>query len=130
MTLTLPPALRPGDTVSLVAPAGPIDPVALELAVRVLERRGLKTKTYRDVTSRLDYLAGADDHRAAEMNAALVDPDTRAVLPIRGGYGVVRILDQLDYAALSSRPKFDLRFQRHHGAACGRASACRRGNVS
>ena len=103
--LALPPAVSVGDTISLVAPAGPIDPAALVRAIGVLEQRGLATKTYRDVTTQSGYLAGSDLARIDEFNAAIRDPETSAILPIRGGYGLARIVDRLDYATLARRPK-------------------------
>ncbi|WP_197528487.1 S66 peptidase family protein [Aeoliella mucimassa] len=97
--------LSAGDAISIIAPAGPINPDALERAVAILHARGLRTKTYRDLTSRYKYLAGTDRDRAAEFNAAIHDPETKAILPVRGGYGVVRILEHLDLGALANTPK-------------------------
>lgn len=104
--LTPPPQLQPGDAISLVAPSGPVDQAALARAIAVLEHRGFRCKTYGDLTRRQGYLAGSDDDRAAEFNAALNDPETKAVLPVRGGYGVSRILDKVDFRALKDRPKW------------------------
>ena len=51
------------------------------------------------------YLAGTDDQRLADLNGALRDPSIDAVWCIRGGYGVTRILDRVDFEALASRPR-------------------------
>jgi muramoyltetrapeptide carboxypeptidase len=52
-----------------------------------------------------DHLAGSDEQRAADVNVALRDPAIRGVFALRGGYGTMRILDRLDYAAFSADPK-------------------------
>ncbi|MGI9455927.1 MAG: S66 peptidase family protein [Aeoliella sp.] len=103
--LQAPPLLKPGDAISLIAPSGPVDEHALERAIVELERRGYRCKTHGDLTRRNGYLAGTDDERAAEFNAAVNDPETCALLPVRGGYGASRILDRLDYQALARYPK-------------------------
>jgi len=58
-----------------------------------------------DVTRRAGYLAGSDERRADELNGLIADPDVRAVLCARGGYGIMRILDRLDADALRRDPK-------------------------
>jgi muramoyltetrapeptide carboxypeptidase len=58
-----------------------------------------------DVTRATGYLAGSDERRADELNRLIADPDVRAVLLARGGYGILRILDQLDADALRRDPK-------------------------
>lgn len=103
--LFLPPPISPGDTLGLVAPAGPVDPASLTRAIDVLEAAGFAVKTYRPLDARVDYLAGTDEQRAAELNAALADTETTALLPIRGGYGVTRILHHVDFSPLKMRPK-------------------------
>jgi muramoyltetrapeptide carboxypeptidase len=57
------------------------------------------------VRDRLGYLAGTDADRLADLNAALRNPAIDAVWCIRGGYGMTRILDEVDFAALSKQPK-------------------------
>jgi muramoyltetrapeptide carboxypeptidase len=100
-----PRALRPGDTIALVAPAGPIDmPPLLEYA-RQLEKAGFKVDIADNIKRRNGYLAGTDDERAAELNRAIRDPNIKAIFACRGGYGLTRIIDRLDYAALRKSPK-------------------------
>lgn len=103
--LTPPPALRLGDAVSLVAPASGPDPTVYSAAVQELRSWGYEPRTYRDITRCERYLAGPDDDRAAELNEAFADPETKAVIAVRGGYGVMRILDRVDFDRLSARPK-------------------------
>ena len=100
-----PRGLKPGDTIMFVAPAAPVEmPAVLEYA-RSLEKAGYKVVIPKGINRKSGYLAGADDERAAELNAAICDPKVRAIFPLRGGYGLTRILDRLDYAALRRDPK-------------------------
>jgi muramoyltetrapeptide carboxypeptidase len=101
-----PPALRPGDTIAFVAPAGPAQSAAplREYASR-LGKAGYKVVIPDGIARRSGFLAGTDDERAAELNAAIRDPKVRAIFPVRGGYGLTRILDRIDYAALRKDPK-------------------------
>jgi len=92
--MLLPDALRPADPVSVVAPAGPFDRAAFERGLALISAR------YRPVFdeslfSAERYLAGPDERRLAELQAALASPETRAVFCARGGYGAMRLLARL-----------------------------------
>ncbi|GLW73890.1 putative carboxypeptidase [Kitasatospora phosalacinea] len=98
-----PPALRPGDAVAVVAPAGPVEPEQLAHGVEVLESWGLRVSVAPHVTaSHLGHLAGRDADRAADLQAAWTDPGIAAVLCARGGYGCQRTADLLDWRALAA----------------------------
>ncbi|RKE23703.1 LD-carboxypeptidase [Streptomyces sp. TLI_171] len=98
-----PPALRPGDTVAVVAPAGPVEPQRLAHGVRVLESWGLQVSVTPHATaSHLGHLAGRDADRAADLQAAWTDPRIAAVLCARGGYGCQRTADLLDWRAMAA----------------------------
>ena len=101
-----PPALKPGDTIAIVAPAGPVElPPLREYAAR-LERAGYRVIIPEGIGHRRSgYLAGTDEERAAELNRMIRDPAVRAIFPARGGFGLTRILDRIDYAALRKDPK-------------------------
>jgi muramoyltetrapeptide carboxypeptidase len=96
----VPSPLRPGDTVAVVAPCGPVDSGRLARGVRALEGLGLKVITGAHVLDRDRYLAGSDADRAADLCEAWCDPEVTAVFCARGGYGATRILDLLDWNAL------------------------------
>jgi muramoyltetrapeptide carboxypeptidase len=110
MTPSLPAALRPGDTIGIVAPAGVVDRTKLERAVQRLTDRGFRTKTYRDLFETRGYLAGSDAARIAELHAAFADEECRAVFPARGGCGCIRIVGQLDFDLVRAHPKIFLGF--------------------
>lgn len=58
-----------------------------------------------NIATRERYLAGSDETRVAALNAFLASPDIDAVLFSRGGYGAMRLLQRLDYAAMAARPR-------------------------
>jgi muramoyltetrapeptide carboxypeptidase len=105
-----PPALRRGDTVMLVAPAGVADKEKVAHCVRQLEKRGFTVRIPKSLYRKDGYLAGTDEERADELNAAIRDPKVRAIFPCRGGYGLTRILDHIDYSALRKDPKIIIGF--------------------
>jgi muramoyltetrapeptide carboxypeptidase len=102
-TLLRPPRLRPGDTVAVVTPAGPVDGGRLAAGVEVLRGWGLHVRLPTEPEQgRLPWLAGSDEVRASEFTRAWTDLDVRAVWTSRGGYGTQRLLDLLDWATLAS----------------------------
>ena len=100
------PLIRTDARVALVAPAGPLaGEKDLERAKENVRSFGWVPVVGANVLARTGYLAGADDARLADLNQALADDAIDAVWCIRGGYGVMRILETIDYAALRRRPK-------------------------
>lgn len=95
-----PRRLSPGDRVAVVAPSGPLDEERLRRGCRVLESWGLEVVTGPHVLDRDRHLAGADADRAADLQAAWLDPSVRAVFCARGGSGATRLLDLLDWDAM------------------------------
>lgn len=102
----LPSALKPGDTVALVAPSAAIDdPFSLQLAQEAMEALGLRVKRGEHVASRRGHLAGADADRAGDLNAMFADTTVKAIVCARGGAGAARLLPLLDYAMIRRNPK-------------------------
>jgi muramoyltetrapeptide carboxypeptidase len=99
----LPPRVRPGDTVAIVAPAGPVKPERLRAGLAMLGDR-YRLRIAGDIERATAFLAGDDARRADELNAALRDPDVRGIIAARGGYGIMRILERLDADALRRDP--------------------------
>lgn len=105
--LVRPNRLRPGDRVAIVAPSGPVPPQRLAAGTAILEGWGLGVEVaphVLDTHAELDYLAGVDADRAADLMRAWLDPEISAVLCARGGYGAQRMIDLLDWSALRAAP--------------------------
>ncbi|RMO58922.1 Muramoyltetrapeptide carboxypeptidase [Pseudomonas amygdali pv. eriobotryae] len=100
-----PKVLRAGDAVALVSPAGPVDPGKIDAAVEVLKGWGLRPRVYPHALGKYSFYSGTDEERLADLNAALADPEIRAVICNRGGYGVQRIVQQVDMDAVRRAPK-------------------------
>ncbi len=101
--------MRRGDTLGIVAPAGPANADRLarglaRLGDAFVLRMGPSLTAPRSADTP-SYLAADDDIRVAEFNAMLADPDVRGILLARGGYGLMRILPKLDADALRRDPK-------------------------
>jgi muramoyltetrapeptide carboxypeptidase len=106
------PRLVPGDTVGVAALSGPPDPDALAAGVRALEGFRYRVRLAPNVLARepLLGLAGAAEERAAGYRALLVDPDVRAIVFARGGYGVASALPYLDAAVAAAHKKIHCGF--------------------
>lgn len=105
--LVRPPRLRPGDRVAVVSPSGPVPKDRLDAGCAVLRDWGLDVVLaphVTDVHDRFGYLAGNDADRAADLQQAWLDPDVHGVLCARGGYGVQRMVDLLDWPAMRAVP--------------------------
>ena len=101
-----PSRLHRGDAVSLVAPSGSASgPERVEASIRALESLGLRVKASPHCADAYGYLAGEDAVRARELESAFQDPETSAVICLKGGYGTPRILDRLDYSIIANHPK-------------------------
>ena len=103
--MILPPCIRPGDTVGIVAPSGPLEPERLAPAVSYLTSRGYRVLEGVSIHARDRYLAGTDAERASDLMRMFETPEVRAVFVARGGYGSGRLLDRLDYGLIADNPK-------------------------
>jgi muramoyltetrapeptide carboxypeptidase len=101
-----PPALGPGATLGVVAPASPLyNRGDILRATAVLEGLGFQLELGPHIRDRHGYLAGDDAARAADLLSVWCDPAVDGVICLRGGYGSARIVDHLDMQALAARPK-------------------------
>lgn len=109
-SIVKPKALQRGDTIGVVVPAGPVNRERIDRALARIGERGFHTKTYGDIYRSRGYLAGDDTTRATELMEAFADPETTAVWCARGGYGVMRLLDRLDFDIIRQNPKIFVGF--------------------
>jgi muramoyltetrapeptide carboxypeptidase len=108
MEVRHPRALRRGDRVAVLAPASPLAAgreADLERGLERLRSWGLRPVLAEHARRRSGYLAGTDEERVRDLQAALDDPQVRGIFCVRGGYGVTRILDRIDFGALRKDPK-------------------------
>jgi muramoyltetrapeptide carboxypeptidase len=101
-----PPRLRAGSRVALVAPAGPVQDGRIELALQRCARLQLEPVIGASAGGRFgSYLAGSDEDRLRDLQAAFDDESYAAVWALRGGYGTMRLLAQLDLGRVAQQPK-------------------------
>jgi muramoyltetrapeptide carboxypeptidase len=105
-----PPALRPGDTIGVVAPGAAVDREFLERGVGALNSMGFRVKVSNHALDRDRILAGTDHDRATELATFFRDPEVKAIFGARGGYGYGRLLPLLDFGAIARTPKIFLGF--------------------
>ncbi len=100
-----PARLRTHDRIAVAAPAGAFDPEALARGIGRLRALGFDVTHRPDIGERMRYLAGSDERRAAELRAYLVDPEIRAIVCARGGYGTARALEHVGSPGEVATPK-------------------------
>lgn len=105
-----PRPLKKGDKISICSPAGRIKPEVVEPAAEVLRQHGWRVEIMPHVFGQYGSFSGTPDERFADIRAAFEDPDTRAILCSRGGYGLVHIMDRLNRLPLENDPKWVMGF--------------------
>lgn len=103
--MLVPTPLRAGDLVAVVAPASPFPREELLRGLAWLRTR-YRLRVRPGLFARDAYLAGDDARREAELAAALSDPDVKAIVAARGGYGITRLLETAPLRSLAARPRW------------------------
>lgn len=101
-----PPRLQKGDLIALASPARSISRTELQTAVDIIEKRGYRLRIDREATAVHHQFAGNDHIRTSHFQKLLDQPEVKAILCTRGGYGSLRIIDKLDFSAFRRRPKW------------------------
>jgi len=100
-----PPALRPGETVGIVAPASNIKREDLDAGCEALRRAGYRPFYFDSILEQDLYFAGSVDRRARELEEMFVRDDVSAIVCARGGYGANYLLPELDLEKIKAHPK-------------------------
>ena len=101
-----PPYLQKGDTVAIVSPAKKITPREIQFAIQFLESFGLEVALGRNIHNSWNRFSGTDEERPADFQWALDSNEVKAIFCSRGGYGSVRIIDQIDFGKFKVNPKW------------------------
>ena len=106
-----PPTLKKGDTIGMVCPAGFMAPERFQACVEQLHQWGYRVKLGKTMFSSSEtYFSGTDEERLQDLQQMLDDKTISAILFGRGGYGVSRIIDRLDFRAFRKSPKWIIGF--------------------
>jgi muramoyltetrapeptide carboxypeptidase len=103
--VTKPRAVRPGDRIALVSPASPFSRDEFEKGAAELRRLGFEPVYHDSVFDRSLFTSGPAELRAAAFVRAWSDPSVAALMAVRGGYGSVQVLPELDGWDPAQRPK-------------------------
>ena len=107
---TLPPYLKKGDVIGITCPAGYITKEDIQPAVNKLKEWGFEIKTG-DTVGKKDFTFGGNDaERLNDFQQLLDDHSVKAIMCARGGYGAVRIIDELDFKKMNKHPKWIIGF--------------------
>lgn len=101
-----PPFLKAGDKIGIVAPARKFTPDELAFALRQFTSWGLVPVTGKNLFGADHQYSGTDAERAADLQTMLDDPEIKAIISARGGYGTMRIIDALDFTQFKKHPKW------------------------
>lgn len=102
--------LQKGDTVAIVSPSGPIKENALDFALETLSLWGLNVIVGKHVYDHWKVYAGSDADRAADFQEMVNNPNVKAIICSRGGYGAMRIINTIDFSAFATHPKWIVGF--------------------
>jgi len=105
-----PKYLKSGDYISIVAPAGKIKKSVVEFAANKLKSWGLNVVLGKNLFNDQFQYSGTDEERLLDFQQALNDESIKAILCARGGYGVIRVIDQLDFSSFRKNPKWVIGF--------------------
>ena len=109
--IKIPPYLKKGDTIGITCPAGYMAKDKAQTCIDTLQQWGFEVMVGKTLGSNsTNYFSGTDEERLNELQALLDDDSIRAILCGRGGYGVGRIIDQLDFTRFKKKPKWIIGF--------------------
>jgi muramoyltetrapeptide carboxypeptidase len=103
--LLIPTPIKQGDCVGVIAASGPVNPDLVEGGLTFLKNKGFRIVLGQHLLECNDYLAGTDEQRSTDLNSMLGDPEIRAIVFARGGYGMMRLLESIDYEVILADPK-------------------------
>jgi muramoyltetrapeptide carboxypeptidase len=101
-----PPYLKPGDKIGIVSTARKISRDELQPAVECFQKEGFEIVFGKNLFKELNQFSGTDEERAEDFQLMLDNPEIKAILCARGGYGTVRIIDKLDFTTFRKNPKW------------------------
>lgn len=104
--MTTPPYLQKGDTIGIVCPSGFMAADKAATCIETLKKWGYKVKVGSTLGNQFNYFSGTDEERLADLQAMMDDSTVKAILCGRGGYGLSRIIDQINFKTFVKQPKW------------------------
>jgi muramoyltetrapeptide carboxypeptidase len=104
--MIFPPFLKQGDTIGIVAPARKIKSGDIDFAVHWWKEKGFYIAFGKHLFAEENQFAGSDEKRTEDLQNMLDDPNIKAIFCVRGGYGALRIIDNLNFLNFNLQPKW------------------------
>src|ERR1041385_6387265 len=104
--IVIPPFLKPGDSIGICATARKVSSEEMEEAIKIMENWGLYVVLGKNLYGEENQFSGTDEQRAEDLSGFLNDPNIKAVISGRGGYGTLRIIDKVDFSGFKKNPKW------------------------
>ena len=109
--MIIPPYLKKGDTIGIVCPAGYMPIKKTNTCISTLQSWGFKVEIGKTLGGKQkNYFSGTDDERLQDFQTMLDDKNIKAILCARGGYGVSRIIDRINFTKFKQNPKWIIGF--------------------
>lgn len=108
--MIIPPYLQKNDTIGIVCPSGYMPAENFQTCINTLQEWGFNVKLGSTPGKQFHYFSGTDEERASDLQKMLDDAEVKAILCARGGYGLSRIIDQLDFKRFVKHPKWIIGF--------------------
>jgi muramoyltetrapeptide carboxypeptidase len=107
---TVPPYLKKGDTIGIVCPSGYMPYEKAATCISILQQWGYQVEVGKTLGNQFHYFSGTDAERMEDLQQMLDNPSVKAILCGRGGYGMSRIIDNLDFKKFKKDPKWLIGF--------------------
>ena len=104
--MIIPPYLKKGDTIGIICPAGFMAKNKVETCIETLKNWGYQVVVGNTVGNQFNYFSGTDEERLNDLQTMLDNKNIKAILCARGGYGLSRIIDSIDFRGFKKSPKW------------------------
>lgn len=104
--VSIPPYLSKGDTIGIVCPSGYMAFEKAQSCIDTLQQWGFKLKIGNTLGNQFNYFSGTDEERLNDLQMMIDDDEVKAILCARGGYGLSRIIDRINFERFKKKPKW------------------------
>ena len=106
MPAIFPQYLKQGDTIGMICPSGYMPLEKIQNSIATLQQWGFKVKQGKTLGAQRNYFSGTDEERLQDLQSMLDDENIKAILCARGGYGLSRIIDSINFENFIQHPKW------------------------
>jgi muramoyltetrapeptide carboxypeptidase len=108
--ITIPPYLKPGDTIGMLCPSGYMPYEKAVMAIETFTEWGFHIVPGKTLGSQFNYFSGTDEERLTDLQQMMDDDNIKAIFCARGGYGMGRIIDKVNFKKFKKNPKWIIGF--------------------